>query len=94
MSRGLSEPVIRLDDCSVFANMAAAAREIGASTSSIKRAIDGNRDCKGWHFAILPEKLRGFGVSELTVKLWTANELLRRSMNQVKGGQENENEKI
>lgn len=82
MSRGYCEPIIRLDDCTVYRSIGKAATAIGVSTSSIKRAIDGKRKCRGWQFAILPEQFRGFGVEESAVVVWAASELLRRSINQ------------
>lgn len=88
MSRGYCEPVIRLDDCSVYRSIGKAAAAIGVSASSIKRSIDGKRKCRGWQFAILPEQFRGFGVEESAVVVWAVSELLRRSINQ--GGIENE----
>lgn len=88
MARGVSEPIIRLDDCSVYQSMRSAAGDIGVSTGSVKRSIDAQRRCKGWSFAILPEQYRGFGVDQTKVMMWAAGELLRRSTKGIEEEQE------
>ena len=71
--------VIRLDDMSVSPNAAAAAAVIGATRSSVIRAIREGRSCKGVQLAGLPAKLDGFDVSSDVVRMWCAGEVLRRS---------------
>lgn len=55
--RGIRVKVIRLNDGAVFESAGQAAKAAGVPTSSVTRALERGKPCKGIYYAEAPERL-------------------------------------